>query len=159
MDGDRDESGDGMLMRSPVDSRADERVEGGYVSPAVSRELAALMMGCTFFARQETNGWLQRAADEGRYVDTFADVPSDLLRLLRTGSYEPGHDDASSETDGGWGHSTTWEDLDSHPDEDDSADPFDDQTADEQNSGGDAADAATGDSASTDDSSEDQRPR
>lgn len=63
------------------------RVEGGSVSPTVSRELAALMQRASFFARGEVDGWLEHVQREGLVVETMSDVPEDLVRLLTVGWY------------------------------------------------------------------------
>jgi hypothetical protein len=125
-------SGGATPMKSPGERRSDERIEGGYIDPEVSRELASMMQNCSFFARAEVNGWLDEVAEKGLYVETMDDVPDMLIKLLKTGSYET----PTVATDDERARYSTQNET-SKVNQDDSADPFDDSTPVESNTSDD----------------------
>jgi len=77
-------------MTRPAISEHAVYVEGGDISPAVSRTLAEMLHGCSLFARLETCSWLDQVIRDGTVISTLDDVPGDLLHLLDTGSYTGG---------------------------------------------------------------------
>lgn len=113
------------------------RIQGGQISPNVSRELASLMMSCSFFARMETSSWLDSVSIQGDIIETIHDVPPALLRLLTTGSYA-GTFSGDSQTDSE--RQSDWEERGKLK-EDDDADPFD-ETDDTTSTVDDLADSA-----------------